>query len=239
MQRLLMAAVALTFGRPALAQGVQDGPARNLSGVRPAISRCVHGAAFVATTNQARESETLHLAPWQKTNAAITVAADSPSCPAFNGVAMDLTSNTSATNADAIYQTVAVPSSIGPFTASATIAAVSGTVTRNVGAHCIGGVSNAATCACARSDGRPCAATVDAHRCVATASVGVTPVRLSATVTCVVAVTSPAIALWPGERGVATGTACFSGAQFEFGRKMSPFIKTGGVTVTRPAGCYP
>ncbi len=117
-------------------------------------------------------------------------------------------------------------------TASTWARASSGSTKVGVLVSCQSGtVSN---CACTRSDDGPCTATVYAtFQCGAETDVTTTPVRVSATGTCSAAVTAPAVAVYPGERADAAGTAWFSRPQLNVGvTTPTPYVPTTTAAIT-------
>ena len=129
--------------------------------------------------------------------------------------------------------------STATFSGSAWMAKASGTGYAGVAVGCGGGTPS--TCTCTRSDGGSCAtATHSTNYCAAdVADLGTTPIRLTATVVCSGALTgAPTVALilFPGQRGVATGTTRFAAPQYEDAAAYgSSFIATAGTSTLRAA----
>lgn len=133
-----------------------------------------------------------------------------------------------------VYQNITVSSSVGPFTASAWVASVTGSGPQTVRAQCP--AVAAASCTCAVSSGSCTATTaVEPAVCAAYTTVGTTPVRLEARVTCDTAVTAPIIALSPGQYGTAGGVGYYWGADFTVTPTVYPYVATSGSPVTQPA----
>lgn len=153
-----------------------------------------------------------------------------------------ITSNDGNGNA---YQSVAVVSSVGPFTVSGYFSKASGTGIASIIIDC--GVSDVATCTCEREDGAACVAekngegaVSDPGICTAYSTFGTSPKRLSATVTCAAEETGLFIAVSGGQRhygGVETygGVSYVGGLNLETGPVPTSYVPTAGTSATRSA----
>lgn len=167
--------------------------------------------------------------PWVAAGALVVLA--NQSIDPFGAQTMDRISNEGGTNTDAAYQVVSVPSSVGPFTGSAFVAAATGTSDQTIRVQCPGVGNSVAACTCSVSSGT-CATAMGADKCAAWTTAGTTPVRLAATATCALATTGPYMVLEPGKFSVSTGTGYFGLAQFENSAVPGTYHRTVGNTVS-------
>jgi hypothetical protein len=183
-------------------------------------------------TNLVLRSAELDNASWSK----FSTTVDSTNVLAFiDGVASMETITSSAISGSAI-QSTTVTSSAGPFTSSAYSAATSGTHAASLAVGC--GASTPSVCTCARADGGACTARTSGAYCLNDSTVGTTPVRVTATVTCNAAITTSAAFVAGGTYQLSTGTHSWGGLQFEVGASATGYIATAGTTATRNAELY-
>lgn len=129
-------------------------------------------------------------------------------------VSMDTITTSGATGS--AYTSSTVPSSPGPFTASAYIRAVSGTAIESIGGACASGF--ASVVACTRSDGGACATGVSGINAWAYATLGTDVIRMSVTWTCDAAVTLIYGFYHDGRHAVSSGVGgIFWGLKLELG----------------------
>lgn len=172
------------------------------------------------------DSENLSDAGWYY--ASITVTNDQCTLPGAGSATMDrITSGGNYSYMHGWIDGDKQPTGTGPFTASAWVAATSGTVDMSVGGSCGNGIDPTPV-SCARSDGGTCTTVVDADRAWARAmAVTTAPVRLSVTYTCATPVVNPwtdptvellNLAFAPGAYPASeTYAGCVGGVQLENG----------------------
>jgi hypothetical protein len=159
-----------------------------------------------------------------------TCANDAAMDPA-GGTSADAVTNSS--NTGIIYASPGSIPSTRTLLASVWAAKASGTGAFTIGIRC--GAAPSA-CACWRSDGGACTATVggtDATDCtVKVLDLGTSWVRLFAKATCPAAVTSSILSLVPGNNAVAVGTTRFWGAQVQSTTRPTFYVQTEGAART-------
>lgn len=180
-----------------------------------------------ATTNVVLQSEAIDSASWASVGTP-TVTADQYAFPTGQ-TTMEKIVTTVAGNGRS--QAATVSSSTGPFTVSSWVRSDTGTATESVVGQ---GCATVSTCTCAVSSGS-CTGSIVGASCVAFASVGTAPVRLAATYTCALAVTSVTVLLAPGQFNTTAGTGGFGGAQLETAGYASSYVPTTTATVARNA----
>jgi hypothetical protein len=174
-----------------------------------------------ARTNYALQSNTL-TTTWIG-DLATSIASSGVASPA-GGFWYDVTTTNIAGSA---YQTTTLAATT--LVGSVWAVKASGSSITSISGLCNG--INVGTCACSRSDGGSCTATVELlTKCVVRATIGTTPVRLASIYTCVTPTVTPIFALAGGDINNATGTTRFSGAQLEVGTYPTSLIVTGGGT---------
>ena len=131
------------------------------------------------------------------------------------------------------YQDRTVPSGTN-FVASCLTRADSGTQEVTCSASCLTAGSTPG-CTCLRSDGGACTAATDSTACRAKATVGTTPVRLEARITCTTAATTMRILFAPGDFATTIGSAGFGNLQLEPGWAASSYMPAAGSNTTRGA----
>jgi hypothetical protein len=185
-----------------------------------------------AATNLALRSDALDNASWSK----FSTTVDATNTATFLDGVASMETITSSAISGSVIQSTTVTSSVGPFTSSAFSAATSGTHAASVAVSC--GASTPSVCTCTRADGGACTARTSGVYCVNDSTVGTTPVRVTATVTCNAAITTSGIFIAGGTYQSATGTHNWGGLQFETGAAATGYIVTAGTTATRNAELY-
>jgi hypothetical protein len=189
---------------------------------------------YAASTNYALQSETSCVAgavqtPW--------TLAGTPTCTTDTALApngtMTMDAWTNATNTHGITQTLTTPAS-ATFTYSAWASkAATGPV--SLGVACTAGTA-IAPCTCGTSDGSACSTNFGGATCLGNfTAVGLSPVRVWTTATCLAALTNPTISFTPGQNGVSTGTANFWGVAVTATPYPMPYTPTTTLAVAQSA----
>lgn len=183
-----------------------------------------------ASTNVALQSLDLGNAAW--TNLALTVVSN---VGVFVSGATTMASLTGTAATAHNGQSGTVTSSVGPFTHSAWLSSLSGTVLASVSG---GGVGTIATCACATLPAVSCAASTvnGGANCQGEITATTSNVRVAVTLTNTSSSTQDVINTWPGAFGASNGLAFYgAGAQLEALAYATSYIPTTGTAATRAA----
>jgi hypothetical protein len=190
----------------AQAQGLNTSP----SGVSRSVINRVTQSNSISTSTSA-------VSPWTLSNA--TVSTTTSPLPPGGGTWAVLTSTTTAGQ---IY--AALSSYQNPILSSKVVGSLwvigSGVVAFEAADCWVAPATIVTSCTCGRSDGGSCTATavVGNRYCRVITTAGASPVRVWGAAVCDGIPGGPGwISLFPGEPGVSTGTASFSGVQREFG----------------------
>lgn len=192
-----------------------------------------------ASTNAVLQSSNLASVAW--TQLGLTATAN-------QGLFVDGTTTAALladTSATAIlYQQLTVSSSVGPWTESAWLSSITGTVTASIAPAVSGSFFTVGTCTCGTSNPAvPCTASIFAgggsstnNVCQASITATTTPTRVWATFTATAATTTVYVEAIPGVYNTSSGVSIYSsGAEFEASPFLTSYIPTTSTSVARVA----